>query len=150
MSIVNLLLYTSLALSLLAVVAGIAALVGLAVLVWRVNRPRKVKKAAAEAAFDGFLSDYKRFLCISAGLNADGTEKAPQQLAPLAFEGPGWLALMREGKPIAIKPATPLVGDPQQATCDSVEEWVWAWRDYWKPIDERTAAMYRLTVPVIE
>lgn len=74
----------------------------------------------------------------------------PQQLAPLAFAGPGWLALMREGKPIAMKPARPLVGDPQQATCESVEEWVWAWRDYWKPIDERTAAMYRLTIPVIE
>lgn len=71
-----------------------------------------------------------------------------QQTSPLTFQGSGWLALMRDGKPVALTRARPFM--PEGGPYESVEEYVWGYRDYWRPIDDKTAELYRRTLEVIE
>jgi len=76
----------------------------------------------------------------------------PQQRAPLVFEGEGWLALMRDGKPVALARAKPFMPNPNNVAIDDLEAAVRGWtdRDYWRPIDEKTLGLYRLSLPVLD
>ena len=60
------------------------------------------------------------------------------QHSPLVFSGDGWLALMRDGKPVALKRAQTFEEDPSRIEC------------YWKPVTDADAARYRLTLPVLD